>query len=125
MISPLDILLFSAHKVSVFPSLDALIIKGFFYNNRTEKKKHIDHVALKLNKANAMLYKIRDFVSQNLLNTIYYALFESHLNYACTVWGQNIHSTNRLFILQKKALRTLHCKQRDFHLDKFHFHQTS
>ena len=62
-----------------------------------------------------MLYKLRDFVSPNLLKSVYYALFESHLNYACTVWGQNIHTTNRLFILQKKALRTLHFKQRNTH----------
>ena len=62
-----------------------------------------------------MLFKLRDFVNPKILVSVYYALFESHLNYACTVWGQNIHTINRLFILQKKALRTLHYKQHNEH----------
>ena len=78
-------------------------------------KTHIDFIALKLNRAIAMLYKLRDFVIPKTLISVYYALFESHLNYASIVWGQNIHSINRLFILQKKAIRTLFYKQQNEH----------
>ena len=48
-----------------------------------------------------MLYKVRDFVHENILKSIYYALFESHINYACIIWGQTISTINRLYILQK------------------------
>ena len=48
-----------------------------------------------------MLYKVRDFVNANILKSIYYALFESHINYACIIWGQTISTINRLYILQK------------------------
>ena len=51
-----------------------------------------------------MLYKVRDFVKENILKSIYYALFESHINYACIIWGQNISTINRLYILQKRHL---------------------
>ena len=39
------------------------------------------------------------------LKLIYHAIFDSHLNYVNTVCGQNKNSPNRLFLLQKKALR--------------------
>ena len=50
-----------------------------------------------------MLYKVRDFVNAEILKSIYYALFESHIHYACIIWGQNVCTINRLFILQKKS----------------------
>ena len=60
-----------------------------------------------------MLYKVRDFVNANILKSIYYALFESYINYACIIWGQNISTINRLCILQKKALRIINFKERN------------
>ena len=43
-------------------------------------KEHINEVAIKLNRANAMLYKVREFISTDPLRSIYYAIFDSHLN---------------------------------------------
>ena len=63
---------------------------------------HINDIAIKLNRANAMLFKVREFVNTKILKSIYYAIFDCHLNYANTVWGQNRNSMNRLIILQKK-----------------------
>ena len=60
-----------------------------------------------------MLYKVRDFVDAGILKSICYALFELHIHYACIIWGQNVCTINRLFILQKKALRLIHFKERD------------
>ena len=61
-------------------------------------KPHIDGISTKLNKANAMLSKIRHFVDQKALKAIYHAIFESHLYYSSLVWAQNI------LILQKDCL---------------------
>ena len=72
--------------------------------------------ALKLIRANAMLYKVRDFVNAGILKSIYHALlFELHIHYACTIWGQNVCTINQLFILQKKALRLIHFKEHNAH----------
>ena len=49
---------------------------------------HINSTAIKLNKANAMLYKVRQFVNQRTLISISHAIFDSHLNYGSIVWGQ-------------------------------------
>ena len=48
---------------------------------------HINHIAIKLNRANAMLFKVREFVNIKILKSIYYAIFDCHLNYANTVWS--------------------------------------
>ena len=45
----------------------------------------INNVAVKLNRANAMLSKVRHFVDKKTLKSIYHAIFESHLFYSCLV----------------------------------------
>ena len=62
-----------------------------------------------------MLYKVRDFVNANIPKSIYYALYEWHINYACIIWGQNISRINCLYILQKKALRIIILKECNAH----------
>ena len=57
-----------------------------------------------------MLYKVRQFVNEKTLISIYHAIFDSHLNYASIVWGQTKSSINRVFTIQKKAIRTIHFK---------------
>ena len=42
----------------------------------------------KLNRANGIFAKLRYYVSADTLKTIYYALFDSHMRYACQIWGQ-------------------------------------
>ena len=52
-----------------------------------------------------MLSKIRHYTPKSLLKTIYFSLFNSHLIYACQIWGQ---SKTKLFQeiekLQDKAI---------------------
>ena len=69
-----------------------------------------------------MLYKVRDFVNPNILKSIYYALFESHINYAFIIWGQNIIKINHLYILQKKALRIISFKEHNAHSSPLFHH---
>ena len=76
---------------------------------------HINNIAIKLNKANAMLYKVRQFVNEKTLISIYHAIFDSHLNYASIVWDQTKSSFNRVFAIQKKAIRTIHVKGKFHH----------
>ena len=69
-----------------------------------------------------MLYKVRDFVNPNILKSIYYALSESHINYAFIIWGQNISTINHLYILQKKALRIIIFKECNVHSSPLFHH---
>ena len=72
---------------------------------------HIHDIAIKLNRANALLSIIRNYVNKLTLRTIYFAIFDSHINYV----HQNLHSLSRIIILQKKALRIMNFQSRDSH----------
>ena len=48
---------------------------------------HVNAPVTQLKRANAMLYKVRDFISANILKSIYCALFESHINYVFASHG--------------------------------------
>ena len=57
----------------------------------------------KLIRANAILFKIRNYANAKYYAkySIYFAIFESHLNYSSLVWAHNTRSIKRLIILQK------------------------
>ena len=78
-------------------------------------KYHINEVSIKLIRANAILFKIRNYVNPKVLRFIYFAIFESHLNYSSIVWAQNPGSLKCLIVLQKKALRIISFKPRNCH----------
>ena len=54
-----------------------------------------------------MLCKICNYVNETTLRSIYYAIFQSHLLYVCTAWGQNIKYNHRISILQRKAMKII------------------
>ena len=76
---------------------------GIRIDSNLNWKDHSNLIAIKLNKANSILSKLRYYVNSQTLKSIYYSLFESYFNYAMIVWAQNINSSNRLFLLQKKS----------------------
>ena len=76
---------------------------------------HINDLSVKLNRANALLFKIRKFFDDKILRSNYFALFESNLNYDSLVWAQNYNVINRLVILQKKVLRIINYQSLNSH----------
>ena len=48
-------------------------------------KSHIDYLSVKLSRANAFLFKIRNFINSSISGTICFAIFESHLNHCSLV----------------------------------------
>ena len=79
----------------------------------------VTKIAVKLNRANALLLKIRNYVHMKTLRYIYNAIIDSHLNYSCIVWDQRINTVNRLIIMQKKALRFMNFKDQLFNSSPF------
>ena len=53
-------------------------------------KDHIHDIATRLNRANALLFKIRNYVTFNTLKSIYFAIIGSHRNYAYLTYVQNV-----------------------------------
>ena len=64
----------------------------------------VNSIAVKLNRANALVLEIRNYVKTKPLRNIYFAIFDSHLRYSSIGCTQNINAVRRLIVLQKKAL---------------------
>ena len=56
-----------------------------FIDENLNWKKHINQISTKLIKGNAMLSKLRHFVNKDILLSVYYGIFHSHLAYLCLV----------------------------------------
>ena len=84
---------------------DLIKYLGITIDNKLNWKAHIDNIAVKLIRANKMLYKVRDYVNIEIIKSIHHTLFESHIHYACIIWRQNVCTIHRLFMLQKKEIR--------------------
>ena len=50
---------------------------------------HVNDLSIKLNRANALLFKMRKYVSLKILRSIYFAIFDYYLSYCCLVWAHN------------------------------------
>ena len=50
---------------------------------------HVNDLSMKLNRGNALLFKMRKYVSLKILRSIYFAFFDSYLSYFCLAWVQN------------------------------------
>ena len=74
---------------------------------------HVSDLSIKLNRANALLFKIRKYISPKILRSIYFAIFDSNLSYCCLVWAQNFSSSKQILILQKRAVRIINFQPRN------------
>ena len=68
---------------------------------------HVNDLSIKLNRANALLFKMRKYVSLKILRSIYFAIFDFYLSYCCLVWVHNSSTIQRIVILQKRQLELL------------------
>ena len=67
---------------------------------------HVNDLYIKLNRANALLFKMRKYVSLKILRIIYFAIFDSYVSYGCLLWAPNFSTIQRILI-QKRLLELL------------------
>ena len=98
-------IIFDGHKLNPSSSIKYL---GVFLDEHLNWNKHISDLCCKLRRANGALSKIRHYVPTNILLSVFHAIFNSHMRYACQLWAQSeTVSTRRVLILQKCALRII------------------
>ena len=91
----------------IFESLKVKYL-GIILDSRLTWKIHVDELCKKLGRTVGMLFKIRHQCTKRVLRSLYFSLFESHLSYGLPVWGcANQTLIQKLFILQKKAIRAI------------------
>lgn len=79
--------------------LQNILIK--IYTDKTKLDYLTHDISAKLNRTNALLF-IKKYVSVKILESIYFGISGSHLNFFCLIWVQNSNSVYHLEILQKK-----------------------
>ena len=74
---------------------------------------HVNDLSIKLNRSNAFLFKMINFVSLKILRSICFAIFDSYLFYCCFVGARNRSTIQRIVILQKKVARIINFQPRN------------
>ena len=81
---------------------------GVYIDQHLSWTDHIHYLEMKLSRSVAMFYRIRYYLSNNALRSVYYSLTYSHLQYAIDVWGgAGKTALNRLNVLHNKVLRAM------------------
>lgn len=68
--------------------------------------KHTTELSKKCSKNCFLLYRLRHTTHDCIIKTFYYSNFESLIRYCIIFWGVSGHA-NRVFIIQKRAIRTM------------------
>ena len=96
--------------------VDSVKYLGMYIDKHLSWDTHILHLSHKLSRANGILSKLRYNAPRNVCLNVYYALFYSHLNYSCNIWGiTTAENLDEIVKLQKKCVRILTFSDFDSH----------
>ena len=84
-------------------------------DNNLSWQYYVNDLSIKLNRTNAVLFKMRKYITLKILRSIYFAIFDSYLSHFCFVWAQKCSTIQRITILQKKAIRIINFQPINFH----------
>lgn len=86
---------------------------GIYLDSNLNGKRHIEHLAKRIARANYALVKMRDMVSFEVLKQVYYAQVHSSIKYGILFWGGS-PDIEKILLLQKRCIRTMvHAAQRE------------
>ena len=81
---------------------------GIYIDEHLSWAQHIDYLSQKIARNVGILSKLKHFLPMYIMNTLYYSLILSHLQYCTLLWANTYSSClNKLRILQKKAIRII------------------
>ena len=87
---------------------------GVFIDEHLTWKPHITYICKKISKSIGIMFRSRFLLSETTKKSLYYTLIYSYLTYCATVWSSTyVTHVNRIFVLQKRAVRII--RNPDFH----------
>ena len=89
---------------------------GLYLDSRLSFDRHISHVRSKLSQKTGIIARIRHFLPKHVLLQYYNCYIKPVLQYGLVVYGcVSLNKLQPLLVLQKKILRLIHFKARDYH----------
>ena len=85
---------------------------GLILDKHLNWKSHTNMISKKVSKTIGIMSKFKKIIPKFSMYNIYNALVLSYLNYGLIVWG---HKSEKLFKLQKKAIRIVNCEKYNAH----------
>ena len=77
-------------------------------------KEHINVIANKISRTVAVINRLKNYIPENALLTIYNTLIITHLNYEILTWGFN---SDRILKIQKKTVRSITLSKYNAHTE--------
>ena len=110
--------LYTSKKVDIVPTLyisntqikREKVVKflGVLVDESLTFKEYINHICKKVAVGIGFMFRSRDTLEEDQLNTLYNALVLPHLNYCSLIWSINFKThLQRIFLLQKRAARVI------------------
>ena len=96
-------------------SVEKFNFLGITFDQNLTWKPHIQKIGNKISKTIGVMARLKNVLNEKTLKLIYNSLILPYLHYGILVWG---YQTDRLLILQKKALRILTKSHFIAHTDK-------
>ena len=92
----------SLNRVSLTKFLGVIIDENLTWKN------HIDAISKTISRNTGMLTKLKHFVPENILFSLYCTLILPYINYGALIWGNTSKIyLDKIFKLQKWAIRTI------------------
>ena len=84
---------------------------GHFIDDKLSWQGHVEHVCKKLASANFAINSSKKVLPYKVRKSLYYSLFESHLNYGNLLWGcSSSKYITKIESLQKRCIRNVALK---------------
>ena len=84
---------------------------------------HVDYLCKIISRNIGIINRLKLYLPQHILFSVYTTLISSYINYGILAWGNAAQTIlNRLFLLQKKALRIITKSSFIAHTDPLFFH---
>ena len=96
---------------------------GLHIENKLSWRTHIDYLCKIISRNIGIINRLKLYLPQHILFSLYTTLISSYINYGILAWGNAAQTIlNRLFLLQKKALRIITTSSFIAHTDPLFFH---
>ena len=95
---------------------------GIYIDKNLNWDYHINQLGIKLSRSNGILHKLKQYCPKDVLNSLYYYIFYSHILYACPIWSLTSNKNlTKITILQKKCIRIINSSPYNFHTNGLFF----